>query len=724
VGDHDVGLPGSVGGGLEHREVDQSAAALGLLTPPPASTTWPASSRPRASWPPPGPSWSAPRRSRSACSAPTTPTLDGLPRETQRLLAVAAAEPLGDPRLLWLAAELLGIGAEAVAPAEAAGLLRLGVRVGFRHPLGRSTVYRRAMPGDRRRVHRALPEVTDAGMDADRRAWHRAQAASGPDEEVAGDLERSAGRARARGGLAAAAAFLEQAAVLTRGPDRRAGRALAAAQAKLGAGAPEAAREPVATAHTAPLDDLQRAMLERLRGQIAFALRRGSDAPPLLLEGARRLEHLAPELSRDTYLEALFAAIYAGRLGGEDGLRRTAEAARAAPAPPTPPQAIDLLLDGLVTRFTDGYVAAAPVLKLALDAFRRESALTGGDVRALWLAIDLWDDEAWHELASRLVEFARDAGALAVLPLALNSRAGYDLLAGDLVAAAALTEVARGITGGGGQSADRLGGARARLLPRSGRRGAGACRRQPRGCHCPRRGRRDDDSGVRGGRRRKRARAIPGGDHTRALAVTHDEFPWSQLVLSEFVEAAARGGARDAAAAALDRLAERARASGTDWALGIEARSRALLSEGAAAESLYRESIERLGRRRMAVQLARAHLLYGEWRRRERRRLDAREQLRTAHRMLVRMGADGFAERAARELLATGETARRRVVETRSQLTAQEVQIARLARDGRSNPEIGAQLLISPRTVEYHLRKVFTKLDISSRSQLDRAPLG
>jgi DNA-binding CsgD family transcriptional regulator len=648
-----------------------------------------------------------------------------LPPETQRLLLVAAAEPVGDVSLLWRAAERLGIRGDVGRPAEAAGLIDLGIRVRFRHPLMRSAAYRAADFRDRQEVHRALAEATDPDTDPDRRAWHRAQAASGPDEAVAGELERSADRAQARGGTAAAAAFLARAAELT--PDRagRGKRAVAAAQAKFDAAASDEALELLATAELAPLDELQRARLERLRAEIVFARTRGRDAPALLLAAARRLEPLDAAMARETHLEATAAAMYAGRLGDEPSVREAAEAAQAAPAASQPPRAIDLLLDGLATRLTDGYSAGVPPLRTALDAFRREEGLTARDVRWLWLACrlaqDLWDDELWYELATRALRVARETGALRVLPTAATYRACLHVHAGAFGPASSLIAETDAITQATGLAPLRLAslmlaawrgneaealGLLETGLPLAIARGEGMA------------------LGVAGW-----ATALLYNGHGRyaeALAAAqraceYDDvgpFAWA---LVELIEAGVRSGATDATSAALDRLSGRTQAAGTDWALGIEAGSRALLSDGRDAEPLYREAVERLARSRGVVHLARARLQYGEWLRREGRRLDAREQLRAAHETLDRIGAEGFAERARRELQATGETARARTEDSRDALTPQEAQIAQLARDRQTNPEIGAQLFISPRTVEYHLRKVFTKLDISSRKELRSA---
>jgi DNA-binding CsgD family transcriptional regulator len=649
--------------------------------------------------------------------------VQSLPSETQKLLLAAAAEPVGDATLLWRAAERLGIGADAAGPAEADGLIQLGARVRFRHPLVRSAAYRAAAVRERQEVHRALAEVTDPRTDPDRRAWHYAQAAVGPDETVAGELERSADRAQSRGGIAAAAAFLERASELTPDSARRAARALAAAQAKFEAGDANAAYELLAAAEIGPLDELQRARLARMRAHIVFARSRGSDAPGFLLDAAKRLEALDAGLARETYLEALGAAIFAGRLGGRCGVREVAEAARATPPGPEPRRPIDLLLDGVATRFTDGYGAGVPALRPALQAFRRETLRNEDDLlRWLWLAWllagELWDDEAWHDLAARAVRLAREAGALTVLAVDLEYRAAVHAHAGEFAAASALIEEADAITAATGNAPFRY-----VSLFLAAWRGEEAQTLKL------------IDSRVRDAATKGEGRAMGWVEYIRAVlynglgryetalvgaqqACEHEEpcyFSWS---LVELIEAGVRSGAREEAAVALRQLEERTRAAGTDWALGILARSCALLENGQAADVHYREAIERLGRSRIAVHLARAHLVYGEWLRRENRRIDARDQLRIAYEMLSRIGAEGFAERARIELLATGETVRKRAVEPPDVLTAQEAMVARLAAQGRTNPEIGAQLFISSRTAEYHLHKVYTKLGVSSRRKL------
>ena len=652
--------------------------------------------------------------------------LTQLPPQTRRLLLVAAAEPTGDPLLVWRAAAELGIGVDAAPPAAAVGLVDCGSQVRFRHPLVRSAVYRAASPEERQSVHRALAKATDAHVDPDRRAWHRAQAAPTLDEDVAAELERSAGRAQARGGLAAAAAFLETAAGLTPCPACRAQRALEAAQAKLQAGAFGAALVLLTAAEAGPLDDLRRARVDLLRAQIAFASSRGNEASPLLLAAGRRLEPLDAALARRTYLDAFSAAMFAGRLAGGPGLREVAEAARRAPPASHQPGKADMLLDGLAVLFTDGYAAATPISKRALQAFCSEDTSVEDDLRWLWLAsitaADLWDDETWYVLSTRHVEIAREAGALSELPLALDSCVFVHLFAGELAAAASLVEQARAVKEATGSNLAPYGAlGLAALQGDPGEAGelieASVSEVAPRG----------EGIGLAvthwanallysglGGYEDALVAARQVGAYPHQLAVAN----WA---LTELAEAAARSGRTELAADAIDRLSKMTRASGSDWALGVEARSRALLSEGDAAERLHHEAIERLSRTRVRVELARAHLLYGEWLRRARRRVEAREQLRTAHRMFTGMGMEAFAERARGELQATGDSVRKRTVETRDDLTPQERQIAQLARDGLSNSEIGTRLFLSPRTVEWHLRKVFTKLEIHSRHELANA---
>ena len=649
--------------------------------------------------------------------------LEALPAQTRRLVQLAAADPSGDPVLVWRAAGRLAIGAGAAGPAVEAGLAEFGGRVRFRHPLVRSAAYRSAPAATRRELHGALAEATDPAVDPDRRAWHRAQAAPGPDEAVAAELELCAGRAGRRGGLAAAAAFLEQSAGLTLDPARRAQRALAAAQAKHKAGASDAALGLLAMAQAGPLDELASARADLLRAQVTFASSHGRDAPPLMLSAAKLLEPLDAGLARETYLEAFTAALFVGRLSPA-AVGDVARAARMAPPPPALGRAPDLLHHGLALLVTEGYAAGTPALKRALLAFRGQDISAEEGLSWLWLAgraaMAVWDDETWHILASRHVKLARDAGALSELPLAVRSRILLHAHAGELEEGAALIAEAQAV-------ADATG---SQLAP-YGATGIAAWRgREAEATELI-------QANMAGVTARGEGRGVTShysaallynglGRYDKALAAAervceYDDIGVLGWSLAELIEAAVRSGQPARASGALERLSETTRASGTDWALGAEARSRALMSTGETAEKLYREAIERLERTRMRPAGARARLLYGEWLRRENRRRDARAELRTAYDLFTTMGIEAFAERARRELLATGDTVRKRTVETASELTAQEAHIARLAVDGRTNVEIGAQLFLSTRTVEWHLSKVYTKLGVGSRRELRQA---
>ncbi len=650
-----------------------------------------------------------------------TRRLARLPRDSRRLLLLAAAEPVGDLALLWRAAQQLGIPETAADAAQSEGLLALDGSVVFRHPLVRSAVYGAAGPDERRDAHCALADATDPQIDPDRRAWHRAQAASEPDEELAGELERSAAQAQARGGLAAAAAFLERATALTPALDRRARRALAAAQTKFQAGELDDALSLLSLAETGALDDLERARVALLRAQTAFVATRGSNAPPLLLEAAQRLATLDPTLARETYLDALSAAMFAGRFAGPGGsAREVAQAASAAPRPHAP-RGSDLLLDALAALFSDTYESAVPILRRAQVAFGTdESAIE--QLRWLWLAtiasVQLWDDAGWETLSERHVRLARRTGALGDLPLALTQRVYMHLLAGELREAAWLVDEIDAATDAIGSTLAPYG--KVGLAVLRGREVEAVDLISRTRTEVTRRGEGIGASVV------DWAEAVLYNGLARyedacsaALRVVDQpDLNPSTWVMPEMIEAAVRAGTPELAAETQRRLVERSRVSGTDWVLGLTARSEALLVEDQRAEALYMDAIERLGRTRIRTDLARAHLLYGEWLRRQRRRIDARGQLRTAHDLFADFGMEAFAERARVELEATGEHARRRTVDTLGQLTPQEAQISRLVAEGNTNREIAAQLFISPSTVEYHLRKVFRKLGVRSRTQL------
>ena len=655
--------------------------------------------------------------------------LDALPTQTRRLLQLAAADPTGDPSLVWQAASRLGLPVQAAVPAAEALLVEFGARIVFRHPLIRSAAYRSASLPDRQNVHRALAEAIDPAVDPDRRAWHRAQAADGPDEELAAELERSAYQARARGGLAAAAAFLERSALLTVDPARRTERMLAAAQANLQAGALDRVLELLGTAEAGSLDEFASARGDLLRGQVAYAQNRGSDAVPLLLRAARLLEPLDVRLARATYLDALSCAFFAGSSAGGVGVVDVSQAVLAAPRPLHRSGPLDLLLDGVATQVTEGYAVSVPVLKRALTAlhsqeFSAEERLECG-LLTYYSAVDLWDDESWYVLAGRNVTLARESGALTALQFALNARIVAVAFMGELAEGSSLLAELRAVCEATGSHVPPY--SPVALAAWRGREGEVSRLAERTTEEVLQRGETLGLSAVHWAI----AVLYNGiGRHEEALAAAerageHHDIGFSDWSLAELILAAVRCGKPERAVGALKQLGAKARDSGSEWVLGIAARSRALLSEGGAAEDGYRESIDRLGRTRVRAELARSFLLFGEWLLHERRRSEAREQLRTAYQMLAAMGMEAFAERARRELLATGETVRKPTARTPSSrasepLTAQEAQVARLARDGLSSPEIAARLFISTRTVQYHLAKVFTKLGISSRGQLHR----
>ncbi|WP_250038351.1 helix-turn-helix transcriptional regulator [Paractinoplanes maris] len=649
--------------------------------------------------------------------------LEQLPPGTRLLLLLASAEPVGYVPLLWRAAARLSVGVEDAEPAIADGMVEIDARVRFAHPLLRSVIYRAASVAERQRVHRVLADETDASDDPDRRAWHRAQAATAPDEDVAAELVRSAGRAQARGGLAAAAAFLEHAGALTPDPAHRARRMLSAARAKLLAGAAEAGLSLLSAAESGPLSALDRARAELLRGQIAFASSRGRDAPALLLKAAKSLEYLDAKRAGETYLETLSASCFAGRLAADGAQREVAMAARGAVRAPDQPAAIGLLLEGLSTRVLDGYVAAAPVLRQSLAAFQDLDLEPDEELRWLWLAVwvamDLWDDESWYDLTIRQLSIVRETGALGMLPMALSSRIFMHLFSGELPEGESLMTEAL-------TAAEAM---QIQMFP------------SPQMLHAALRGHRSEGREV--------IETFPAYDGSNGEGFDMSVAAWTHALLDngvghyedaltsarfasahapdlgastwplpEQIEAGVRGTSRESAIEAQQRLTTAARATGTDWALGVDARCRALLSTGPEAEVLFREAIDRLGRTRMKVDLARAHLLFGEWLRRADRRREARAELQIAHEFFSGIKAEGFAGRAARELEAADGVVRAVTTSPVGNLTPQELQIATLARDGYTNPEIGTRLFISSRTVEWHLSRVFPKLGITTRRAL------
>jgi DNA-binding CsgD family transcriptional regulator len=651
-----------------------------------------------------------------------TRRLARLPEDAQRLALLAAADPVGDPALVGRAAASLGIEEPAANALESENILAFAPRVAFRHPLVRSAVYRTATPEARREVHAALAQATDPDLDPDRRAWHRAQATLAPAEDVAAELEHSAGRAQERGGLAAAAAFLERSAELTPDPSRRAQRALAAAQTKYQAGALEDALDLLQGVEAiTPADDLVLAKSHLLRAQIAFTSMRG-DPAQLLLGAARELEVPDPALARATYLEALTATSVAGRLAHGGGFVEVSELALAGPPMPPSPRPSDLLLRGLAVRFTDGFAAGAPLLKDAVRAFRDVPVLPPEEARWLWfvcwIALFLWDDESWMALSTRQLELARRNGDLSELPYLLANRSAVYAFLGDMRTAARLEEeliVTAEATGIDPAPLGRmtLEALRGREVEFSDLVGSTSRTAEARG------------EGVAltiaefltGALNNGLGRHGAAFEATRSAVHFHEEGQaiWT---LTELIEASVRTDRPEQARDAFGLVEETTSAAGTDWALGIEARMRALISEGDEAEEHFEEAIGRLRRTSIRVQLARTHLLYGEWLRRRGRRGDAREQLRTAHELFKDFEMTGFAERARLELEATGGSARRRNPTTADELTPQETQVARLAAEGVTNREIGTRLFISTSTVEYHLRKAFRKLGVKSRTQL------
>ena len=638
-----------------------------------------------------------------------------LPPETRKVLLAAAVEPVGDVPLLWRALERLGIGPEAAAPAETERLIEFGHRAQFPHPLVRSAAWRSSEPADLRAVHGALAEVTDPATDPDRRAWHRAHAVTGPDEGVADELARSADRALARGGRSAAAAFLERAAELTLNTSRRSSLLISAAQAHSEAGSFAQVPELLAAAEMGSLEPLQRARVERLRAHVAFVLNPGRAAGPPLLAAAERLRDLDPAASRETYLAAIGAAVHTGRLDNPF----LHEVARAAAEAPPGTDVAGLLLAGLISWIQEGYAAAAPTLNEALDAIS-----TDEDLRLLWLAAPVAHEvfrlDVLNSLTERAVQVARDTGALSLLPTALAIRAGVLHYLGRLADSASLVDEAEAIMRATGSALQASG-----AVPLAAYRG-----REPEASELisamfHEAEQRDEgwSFGIAGFCKAALHNGL--GDYQTAFEAAQEAASYPDLAiyawtLGELVEAATRIGDHAAAADARARLTERTALTDTAWAQGAQALADALAGPPEHAEARYRDSLTFFAKAGLGMQSARAHLLFGEWLRRAHRRAEARSELRQAHEAFLAMGAEAFADRSARELLATGETVRKRSVTpgTADQLTPQEAQIARLAVAGQTNAEIGASLFLSPRTVEWHLRKIFAKLSITSRREL------
>jgi DNA-binding CsgD family transcriptional regulator len=643
-----------------------------------------------------------------------------LPSETQSLLLLIAAEQRGDWHVLWRAAEKLGLDTDALGPAEAAGLVNAGPPVTFRHTFVRATVYAVAPVTERRRVHTALAAALSRDIDPDRKAWHRAAAAVAPSESLAVELERSAEFAQTRGGYAGAAALLQRAAELTLDRGNRAERSLRAAETHLTAGAVGTASALLAQVAPELTGEFERALAGRLRGAIALARGNGGEAPGILLQSARALEPLDVRLARDTHLEALAAALYAGTLGRPEAALEAARAALAAPSvPESKATGAELLLKGFASLVTEGHQAAGPALRAAIGTIGHQGELRWFGLAYL-AAFELWDEGALQALATRHVQLARDSGGLTALPGALTQLGAYEVLVGRLEAAEAYFEEAREISAATGNPGILGATDSGAVFAAAWRGGESQARALAQSCA--------HDGTARGigvfVSFAQYALAILelGLSRYEAALTAAQEASADPLVatraLPELVEAAVRSAEPEVASAAVRRLTETAVAAGTEWGLGMLARSRALVAAKSEAEALYREAIDRLQRCRVAPQLARARLAYGEWLRRARRRQDARGQLRPAFQMFVAMGAEAFAARAEAELIATGEHVRPRKAQPEEALTPHELRIAQLVRDGATNREVAVQLFISPRTVEYHLHKVFKKLRITSRTQL------
>ncbi|RKT54640.1 AAA family ATPase [Saccharothrix australiensis] len=623
--------------------------------------------------------------------------LAGLPPEVRLLLAVAAAEPVGDPGLLWRAAALLDIGESAAR--DVPPLVEFGARVRFAHPLARSAVYRAATDEQRRRAHDALARVSDPLADPDRVAWHRAKASVGPDEDVAAALVGSASRARSRGGVAAAAAFLERAAALTLEPGPRVDRVLAAVEAKLAAGDFDVAAGLLSTVEP---DDPR---VDLLRGRLSFARFRGGDLPTgHLLRAAAALADKEPAAARTVYVDAIEMAVLTG------GLAAVVDAARTAPPAPGRPRSADVVLDGMVALADHGHRAAAELLRPVV-ADRDDPVWTRWPTLGYLLALELWDREAMRDIAVRVTAAGRESGSFHVLPIGLAMLATVSAHTGDFGAAKEMISEEEAIAEATG--AAPLVYPRIHLAALQGRRAAAHELFSRVGPHM--------SLSVR------YATAVLGNglaDYPAALAAAEQAVATGDLglagqALPELVEAAVRCGRPDVARAAFTTLAERTSAGGQPWGLGVESYARALVDDD---EDAYRQAVELLGAGPMAIHRGRAHLVYGEWLRRRGRRRDARTELRHAHELLSGLGAEAFAARAANELRATGERARSRSSSASDALTVQEVHIARLVADGATSKEVAAKLFVSPRTVDAHLRNIFRKLGITSRRRLRDLP--
>jgi len=652
---------------------------------------------------------------------------DGLPEESRLLLLLAAADPTGDPLLLRRAVDHSGIRPESAAPAESAGLIEIGTRVRFRHPLARSAIYRGADPADRRRAHAALAAVTDPTSDPDRRAWHDAQATAGADERVAGELERSATRARARGGYAAAGSFLLRSMQLTPEPATRARRALDAAHATHEAGDSETALELLATTDAGPIDAFHRARSALLRARISFQLTRHPQVPEMLLRAAGDMAPFDPDLAHETHLHALDAALV---IGGPTA-HRVAAAALEDPSLEHARRPLDRLLFALSATMIRGFDEGVPQLRDALESMAggdpSNPQLPRGYPSSLWLAarsaVGILNDDLAFRLAEAHVRSARASGALVGLADALNFHANILALGGELTRAGELARTSIAIT----ESAGWVPMRHAATIV-SAWRGDAATVSRLRELTLQDPGNPPEGAEVALAAYATAVVSNARGDYESAKQAAEIVCACVALSLSsvgqaEMIEASVRAGDARSAARALEELSRRARACETPWALGLEARSRALTISDATAEPYYRAAVEHLEASRLTGEAARAHLVFGEWLRREGRRQEARGELQVAHDLLSRIGADAFAARAAKELVATGEHPRRRTKQAADELTPQELQVARHVATGATSREVGAHLFLSPRTIEAHLRSIYRKLGITSRRDLRKIPL-